>query len=189
VEGDGARWDDRYRSVAPTRPSPPDALAGFDDGVIPRHGRMLDVACGLGAQAVWGARRGLQVTAIDASAVAIERALALAADHGVSIDAHAIDLDDPNAHLGGPFELVVCQRFRDPRLFPMLVDELAPGGLLVVTVLSSVGCDAPGPFHAPPGELAAAFGRDPRLEVLRASEGDGEASVVARRRQGTDTVV
>jgi SAM-dependent methyltransferase len=196
VEGDAARWDDRYRSVAPARPSPPDALAGLDDDLIPRRGRMLDVACGLGAQAVWGAQRGLDVTAFDASAVAVDRALALATDAGVSIRALRVDVDDlagfdalTDLDLGGSFDLVVCQRFRDPRLYPLLVDALTPGGLLVVTVLSSVGCDTPGPFHAPPGELASAIGTDHRLEIIRVSEGDGEASIVARRRQGTDTVV
>jgi hypothetical protein len=51
------------------------------------------------------------------------------------------------------------------------------GGLLVVTVLSEVD-DDPGPFRAGRGELLAAFGG---LDVLTAQEGNGEATVVARR--------
>jgi SAM-dependent methyltransferase len=193
VDGDGARWDDRYRSAAPVAPAPPDALDGVDDALVARRGRMLDVACGLGAQSVWGAERGLDVTALDASPVAIERVRALAAARGVAIDALVVDLDELDGAASvvpdGRFDLVVCQRFRDPRLYPVLVEVLAPGGVLVLTVLSAVGCDAPGPFHAPPGELARVFEHDARLEILRSTEADGEASVVARRRQGTDTVV
>jgi hypothetical protein len=70
----------------------------------------------------------------------------------------------------------VCQRFRDPARYPELAARLAPGGLLVVTVLSEVG-EGPGPFRAPAGELRAAFGG---LEVLHHAERDGEAGIVAR---------
>jgi hypothetical protein len=76
----------------------------------------------------------------------------------------------------GPYDVVVCQRFRDPALYPALVRRLAPGGLLVVTVLSEVDA-APGPFRAPAGELAAAFAG---LRVLHHREGGGEAHLVAR---------
>ena len=88
------------------------------------------------------------------------------------------DLDDGlPAEVCGPFDVVVCQRFRDPALYPVLPGLLAPGGLLVVSVLSTVG-DAGGAYRAAPGELRAAFGH---LEVLVDEEGQGEAHLVARR--------
>ncbi len=87
------------------------------------------------------------------------------------------DLDDGlPAACAGPYDLVVCQRFRDPLRYGELAAVLAPGGLLAVTVLSEVGA-APGSYRAGPGELPAAFGD---LEVLAAREGDGEAVLVAR---------
>jgi len=49
-------------------------------------------------------------------------------------------------------------------------------------VLSSVGADDPGPFHAPASELSIAFGADERCEILHQFEGDGVADVVVRRR-------
>jgi SAM-dependent methyltransferase len=84
---------------------------------------------------------------------------------------------DAGLPVRGPYELVVCQRFRDPALYPALVEALAPGGLLVITVLSSVD-EEPGRFRAEPGELLAAFGA---LEVLAHEEGNGEATLLARR--------
>ena len=76
-----------------------------------------------------------------------------------------------------PYDGVVVQRFRAPALYPALPAALAPGGLLVVTVLSEVD-EGPGPWRAAPGELRAAFGS---LDVLIDHEANGEASLVARR--------
>jgi hypothetical protein len=99
----------------------------------------------------------------------------LAAREGVTVRwwLHDLDAGLPGADT---YDVVVCQRFRDPARYPELVARLAPGGLLVVTVLSEVG-EGPGPFRAPAGELRAAFGA---LEVLHHAERDGEASIVAR---------
>lgn len=59
---------------------------------------------------------------------------------------------------------------------------LRPGGVLVTTVLSTVGLEGEaGPFHAPPGDLVCAF-RDLDVVIERSVELDGEATLVARRR-------
>jgi hypothetical protein len=89
---------------------------------------------------------------------------------------HDLDAGLP-AGCAGPYALVVCQRFRDPALYPVLAQRLAVDGLLVVTVLSEVD-GAPGPFRARRGELLAAF---TGLEVLAHAEAEGEAHLVARR--------
>ena len=187
---DRERWDRRFATVGPGRPGPPTALVGREDllpvGETPRDGarpgddavRALDLACGRGTVAVWLAARGLATTAVDVSTEALRLTDELAADHGVAVTTVRADLDDglPPA-VAGPLDVVVCQRFRDPALYPVLPRLLAPGGLLVVTVLSTVG-DAGGAFRAGPGELRAAFGH---LEVLVDEEGHGEAHLVARR--------
>jgi 2-polyprenyl-3-methyl-5-hydroxy-6-metoxy-1,4-benzoquinol methylase len=133
------------------------------------------VACGRGTVAVWLAARGLAVDAVDVSPVALDAGRELAAREGVTVRwwLHDLDAGLPGA---GPYDVVVCQRFRDPARYPELAARLAPGGLLVVTVLSEVG-EGPGPFRAPAGELCAAFGA---LEVLHHVERDGEASIVVR---------
>jgi len=89
--------------------------------------------------------------------------------------AHDLDRGLP-AGCAGPYDVVVCQLFRDPACYGDLRAALAPGGLLAVTVLSEVGT-APGPFRAPPGELRAAFSG---FELLRDRESDGEATLLAR---------
>lgn len=155
---------------------PPGALRGREH-LLPSSGRALDVACGRGAVAVWLAARGLATDAVDVSPVGVAAGAELAREWGVDVGWSVHDLDTglpPGC--SGPYDVVVCQRFRDPALYPALVAALAPGGLLVITVLSEVG-DSGGAFRAAPGELATAFAA---LEVLAHTERDGEASLVGR---------
>jgi hypothetical protein len=90
--------------------------------------------------------------------------------------AHDLDVGLPT-DCRGPYDVVVCQLFRDPHRYAELVAALAPGGLLAITVLSEVDAEA-GPFRAPPGELRAALRG---LETVLDREGDGEATLLARR--------
>ncbi|GAA4823623.1 class I SAM-dependent methyltransferase [Actinomycetospora corticicola] len=169
-------WNDRFAASGVGRPGPPSVLVGRED-VVPTTGRALDVACGRGTVAVWLAARGLAVDAIDAAAAGLALGRELADAEGVSVRWIEADLDD-GLPVGPAYDVVVCQRFRDPLLYPAFAGLLAPGGLLVMTVLSTVG-DTGGRFRAAPGELRAAFDH---LDVLVDEEGDGEAHLVARLR-------
>lgn len=186
VDSDRARWDERHRAVPdPVRPEPPEALALVDAGLLPESGFALDLACGRGAQSLWLARRGLRVTAIDVSPVAVDEVRRAAGVEGLAaaVDARVHDLDDGlpiDVVDGHRFDVVVCQRFRDRRLYPQLLGVLRVGGLGIVTVLSEVGLDSgPSAFHARAGELRAAFATG---EVIAEREADGLASIVFRRR-------
>ena len=185
MEADARRWDDRYRSADAVTPTAPEVLRGRDDLVasIPTAGRALDVACGLGGATLWLAERGLDVTALDVSAVSIDRVGAAARTRGLAgrVTAVRVDLDDGLPAEPSRVDVVVCQRFRAPRLYGAIADRLEIGGIGIVTVLSTVGASGPtGQFHAAPGELDAAF-TQPRLDLLHRHEGGGLASAVFRR--------
>lgn len=182
MEDDRRRWDERWSSHGPPEPRAPDALADRPDllSLVPDAGRLLDVACGPGAVSLWAATRGLAVVALDVSPVAIDLLRAAARATHVTVDARVADLDHGLPTGLGRFDVVVCQRYRDARLHRALVEATAPGGLVVVTVLSEVGAPSPGPFHAPAGELRQTFAR-PELAVLHDVEAAGVASLVARR--------
>lgn len=188
MEADRVRWDDRYAGRPPSRPGRPEALADRPALIeeVPTAGRALDLACGTGAVALWLAERGLEVVAIDVSPTAIGLVRRSAAELALDdrITARVVDLDDgidAATLAAAPFDVVVCQRFRDRHLYAPIVDLLAPGGLAVATVLSSVGLDGePGDFHAAPGELTAAF-TDLDVDVLLDLEADGIASIVVQR--------
>lgn len=167
-------------------PAAPEALAADDHllDLVAQEGRALDLACGLGAQTLWAAGRGLEVDALDVSPEAVERLTAAAERAGCTdrVHARAVDLDDgvPD-DVVGPYDLVVCQRFRAPHLVRELPRLLAPGGVAVLSQLSTVGLDGRGGrFHAPPGELVELVERA-GLDVVNQAEGEGLATVVARR--------
>ena len=152
---DRERWDAAYRDREVCQPGLPAVFAAYE-AVFPSVGTALDVACG------------------HASVVAIEQARALAT--GTTARFAVADLDDglpPDA----PVDVLLCHRFRDPRLYPVFVDRLKPAGLLAICVLSEVG-GPPGPFRAAAGELVRAFAE---LEPIATGEGDGQAWLLAIR--------
>jgi SAM-dependent methyltransferase len=59
-----------------------------------RDKRVVDLGCGMGHGAVALARQGARVIAVDADAVQVAHARALADDHGVKIELHHADLAD-----------------------------------------------------------------------------------------------
>jgi SAM-dependent methyltransferase len=183
--GDRERWNERYAGEAETPPPSP-FLVSLDD-LLPRAGRALDVAGGSGRNALWLARRGLEVTLADVSDVALARAERAAATAGLRLATLRIDLEacPPPP---GPWDLVVCTYFLHRPLLAALPDVLAPGGLLVVAHATRTNLTRfarPGPDHVlEDGELP---GLVRGLELLRSDEGwlEGgrhEARVVARRR-------
>lgn len=174
------RWDQRYLTRGPAGAGSVGVAAVFAPYAreFPESGSALDVACGQGGTAVWLARRGLSVWGLDISGVAIDQAGDLAARCGVA-DRCRFSVADLDSGLpaGGPAEVIVCQRFRAPHLYPVLAQRLAPGGLLAIEVLSEVDAE-PGPYRAPAGELRAAFGD---LGVIAEGERAGIAWLLARK--------
>jgi SAM-dependent methyltransferase len=175
---DGARWDATYSSldVGLDEVAPPRVFASFER-VFPTSGVALDLACGIGLASVWLARRGLDVVGVDVSGVAIARARDLAARAGLTdrcrFEIH--DLDD-GLPPGEPVDLVLCHLFNDPRLDPLIIERLAPGGLLAMACLSQIGGSA-GTYRTHPGELLARFAA---LDVIVSGEADGRAWLLGR---------
>src|SRR5439155_10121069 len=81
-----AEWDARYseRDGAMWSGRPNGRLVAEVADLTP--GRALDVGCGEGADAIWLARRGWTVTAIDVSDVAVQRAREAATSAGVDVE-------------------------------------------------------------------------------------------------------
>jgi len=131
ADEDATRWDAKYRGRALPTPTPaPSVALQSVMSWIPSQGRFLDVAGGDGAQAVWLAGRGLEVTLCDVSAVALERASQAAASAEVSLTTLCVDLE--TAPLPeGPWSAVLCSNYLQPSLWPPVADALAPGGTAI----------------------------------------------------------
>ena len=100
---DERSWDERYReSDRIWSGNPNDALVREVADLAP--GSALDLGCGEGADAIWLARRGWRVTAVDVSGVALERAARHAAAENVTVDWQRHDLG--TSFPAGSFDLV-----------------------------------------------------------------------------------
>ncbi|MFF3568461.1 class I SAM-dependent methyltransferase [Nocardia jiangxiensis] len=128
-------WDARYGSRERLFSGNPNGVLVTEVTDLP-PGQALDVGCGEGGDALWLARRGWRVTAVDISRVALERAAASAADVAERISWSVADLTrtPPPAQA---FDLVTVQYFPLPRehdhtALRGLLTAVAPGGTLLV---------------------------------------------------------
>ena len=86
------------------------------------------MAGGAGRNAIWLARRGLQVTLVDISREAL--ALARGAAGALPVALVCADLETEPLP-AGPFDLIISFNFLRRELFAAFPASLAPGGLLV----------------------------------------------------------
>ena len=145
-EADRERWDARYARDALVMGPAPKPLVLELAAVLPRAGRALDIACGEGQLAAWLARRGLEVTAVDISPVALAKLRAQAGAEGFAerLSTVEADLDDGLPPLAPGLALVSCIDFYAPAVMSQARELLAPGGMLLLQVLlQPPGGDSP----------------------------------------------
>jgi SAM-dependent methyltransferase len=130
-----AEWDRLYADGAQLWSGQPNGALVTEVAEL-TPGRVLDVGCGEGADAVWLARHGWDVTALDVSGVALERAARHARQAGVGIrwvHAGLVEAALPPRS----FDLVSAQypallRTTDAAAERALLGAVAPGGVLLL---------------------------------------------------------
>lgn len=163
------RWDRRYREEPERWPGAdaPHPLLLEQAHQLPDRGRALDIACGLGRNALWLAARGFDVVAVDVSPVACDRLREGAAALQLPVTVLCRDLEQEPLP-DGPFDLIVNTLYVQRDLAPAIERALAPGGLLLFATFVEGGVHDPPLVHKEfllrRGELAALFpGLDPLL--------------------------
>jgi SAM-dependent methyltransferase len=189
---DSESWDARYAESDWLWSSGPNAAIAEIVGGYP-PGTALDVGTGEGRHAVWLARRGWDVTAVDFSAVGLDKGRRHADDEGLSVSWVRADMRDWEPPAGTTYDLVlVVYLHLDADVLPRLGEWVAPGGRLVVLghALRNLTDGVGGPqdarlLHSEDQLRAAATGlRVERLgEVLRpTAEGDAiDIALIAQR--------
>ena len=134
---DERSWDARYAESHRIWSGRPNVVLQREVSNL-APGRALDLGCGEGADAVWLAQRGWQVTAVDISGVALHRAAEHARDAGVAdrIDWQHRDL--AASFPDGTYDLVSAQFLHSwgdmPRekILRSAAAAVAPGGTLLI---------------------------------------------------------
>jgi 2-polyprenyl-3-methyl-5-hydroxy-6-metoxy-1,4-benzoquinol methylase len=128
-------WDRRYAGAELVWTAEANRFVVQEVGGLP-PGRALDLGAGEGRNAIWLAERGWRVTAVDFSAVALEKARRLAAARGVDVEWVEADLRSYAAQPQA-FDLVLVLYMHPPppqrrALVRMAAGALASGGTLLV---------------------------------------------------------
>lgn len=131
-------WNERYAASELVWGAEPNRFVAEAFAGVRPQGRALDLACGEGRNAIWLAEQGWEVTGVDFSRVAIERARALAGRRGVAVRFLEADVTRWRPERGA-FALVVIAYLQLPedamaQALEHAVAALAPGGELFAIV-------------------------------------------------------
>lgn len=190
MENDRERWNARWRERAAELE---DASAFLREhaALLGVHGKALDLAGGAGRNAIWLARRGFDVTLVDVSDVALDKAEQRAQRLGVASRLRLLRLDlEAPLSIAPVFDLLLVVHYLDRERRDSFVELLGSDGLVVCanpTVTNLERHERPSRrFLVERGELEA-WAKDLGLDVLVSREAwtdDGmhEAIVIARKR-------
>lgn len=193
------QWNQRYGSAELVWGAEPNRFLAEELGGVEAYGRVLDLACGEGRNALWLAERGFEVTGVDFSGIAIERGRKLAIDRGVEVEWVCEDVTRYEP-VPGAFDRVVILYLQVPpddfrRALEHAVSGLAPRGklLMIGHALRNLTDGVGGPQQAEvlwdPEALRAGLttlGLEVECadEVLRAVEDNGDAIDLLIRARG-----
>jgi 2-polyprenyl-3-methyl-5-hydroxy-6-metoxy-1,4-benzoquinol methylase len=180
TEADAERWDEKYSRVErrPWDIDGPQSVVVELAEAGKLNGRVLDLGCGTGENAILVAQHGAEVVGVDISSVAIEKAAQKARDRGVAVRfevADALRLD----RLDETFDVVIdsglFHTFAAPDSRSLYRSSLAnvirPDGLVYLTCISDLQTGDWGPRRVGQAEIQETFiGRGWEIEELRECE-------------------
>jgi tellurite methyltransferase len=189
MDGDRERWNAKWRERAGELETEAPFLRKHAMH-LPSRGKALDIAGGAGRNAIWLARRGLDVTLVDVSDVALEKAERRAESSGLAKRLkcvhHDVDGELPFAPL---FDLVLVFHYLNRARRDDYAGLLHEGGTLVAVQQTVKNLER----HAKPGreylvELGemASWVRELGMDIVVdfedwTDDGRHEAAVIAKR--------
>lgn len=185
VEG----WEQRYRTEADSSdgslPDPTPLVEQFLS--LAQPGTALDLAAGTGRNAIWLARQGWDVTAVDGASAAIEILNKRAAQSGVSVHTVVADLEKGEYMIKpAAWDAITICYYLQRGLLEQAKAGLRAGGLIVVIVHTTEGDELPTETRTSPRELISYFDGWDVLHQYEGKPNDPEhrrsvAEIVARR--------
>ena len=136
-----SKWDRIYKD---SDFSVPANVLLDNEFLLPEQGLALDLACGLGENALFLAEKGLESNAWDISSVALEKLKLKAKKKNLNISVKQRYIE-PNCLPENVFDVIVLSHFLDRSLCNAIMDSLKPDGLLFYQTYVREKLDSVGP--------------------------------------------
>ena len=185
-------WDTRYSTADYAYGVEPNRYFQQCLDRIPTPGRLLLLAEGEGRNAVYAAQKGWAVTAVDFSVKAKEKAMALAAEKGVTLDYVVADIRHFDDVEGAPWDAIaLIYAHFEPEMRTAVhqkcIEAVRPGGSIILEAFNrhQLSRTSGGPKHIDmlyaKTMLQTDFAALDALELLEATvfldEGEGHAGL------------
>jgi len=149
-------WDERYSEEGFAYGKEPNDFLRAEYSRIPENGQVLCLAEGEGRNAVFLAKHGYSVTAVDQSEVGLQKAQKFASESGVAIQTTVADLADYDLGVD-VWDGIVSIWVHVPvalrkRLHRNVVSALKPGGILILESYTERHLEMDGTGGPPPSQ-------------------------------------
>jgi 2-polyprenyl-3-methyl-5-hydroxy-6-metoxy-1,4-benzoquinol methylase len=175
------KWNQRYADEQKAA-RPAEVVLSYAH-LLPEKGSALDLACGLGGNALFLAGKGLDVEAWDLSAVAIQRLVQAAKQLNLSnlnAQVRDVEIQPPPAE---QFDVIVVSYYLERTLVPALIQSLRPDGLIFYQTFTRQAVTLEGPknssFRLADQELLKLF-RDLKVRLYQEEGRVGNLSLGGR---------
>ncbi len=152
------KWDQRYQQK--TQPGNPCWVLENNLHLLPKQGAALDLASGLGANALTLAKHRLTTFAWDISSIALEKIDQFATEQNLNITTEQRDVES-NPPEANSFDVIVVSQFLYRPIFPDLIKALKPNGLIFYQTFNQQKLSNSGPsspdYLLEPNELLKVF--------------------------------
>ena len=141
------KWDAIYQSkhqnCEATKLNPAYILQEFHH-LLPAQGKALDLASGLGANAMFLAQHNLETHAWDISSIAIEKLKEISTSLNLDINTEVRDVIT-NPPEQNSFDVIVVSHFLDRQIMPEIITALRENGLLFYQTFTRTRVQESGP--------------------------------------------
>lgn len=149
TNNDSGKWNKIYQSKAQTVEtstlSPAYILQEFQH-LLPDQGKALDLACGLGANALFLAQHHLETYAWDISSVAIEKLSSEAGSLNLNVKTEVRDVVSQPPEENS-FDVIVVCHFLERKIIPNIIYALRHNGLLFYQTFTKARVQDTGPSN------------------------------------------
>jgi len=151
------KWNEAYQSADISLAVVAQVLSD-NEHLLPKTGDALDLACGRGGNALFLAKKGFQVDALDISNVVLDHIRAYISNKTFFINCVKRDVETQGLLDHKKYDVIVVSYFLNRDLFPQIINALKPNGLLYYQTWSQLSTDnTKGPsnpdFRLASGEL------------------------------------